>query len=40
MVIFGDEECSDTTASAGDRLTAIKPEDLDKLIACLLTALF
>ena len=38
MVIFGDEECSDATTDAGDRLTAIKPEDLDKLIACLLAA--
>ena len=38
MVIFGDEECSDATTGAGDRLTAIKPEDLDKLIACLLAA--
>ena len=38
MVIFGDEECSDATAGAGARLTAIKPEDLDKLIACLLAA--
>lgn len=37
IIIFGDEEASDATLAAGERLTAIKPEDLDKLIACLIT---
>lgn len=37
ITIFGDEDCSDATLDAAeDRLTAIKPEDLDRLIACLL----